>query len=280
MRAWLTSTLLLCAFVAGCLAHERPGQLTDAGGTLADTSTEARDVGPPPPMLDAALVLDAGPAPACTLDETSVGVRIEPVTAEVARCAFTHADGATLMGIDGAPADDGIRVHLDLCPLADADCRCDVVVSHVGTDVASDLGPVDGVVIDLAQGEGFFPGAYLSITKVPTCECNGCGCSEPLYLYAASAPPDFAQHVPAPMTFSNGPTVCPMADCTFGGSSMLHAVGDAGEADIPGGEQRDIGPVHVRTVRDVEVFAPCAACAGCGTPTGAWIAWISSALTP
>lgn len=276
MSRWLISTLL-CAFsIAGCLAHERPEELTDAGHVVfGDTWVESSDGARPP---DAWLPpdVDAGPPVACAASDLSVGVRIEPVTTDVARCMFTHVDGAFLTGVDMAPADDGIRIHFDLCPAADADCRCDVVVTNVGTDIASTLAPDSNVTIDVSPGEGFFPGAFLAITKIPTCECDGCGCSEPLYLYAANGPPDFARMVPAPMVFSQGAVVCPMTDCTFGGSWMLHARGDGGETDVPGGTQRDVGSVHVRSIRDVEVFAPCAACAACGTPVGAWIAWVSS----
>lgn len=277
MLRWLTPTLV-CAFsLAGCLVHERPEDVADAGRALVDTSLEARDA--PLLLLDVASPRDAltplGDADVCALDETSVAVRIEPVTLDVARCMVTHADGAMLTGVDAAPADDGIRIHFDLCPTADADCRCDVIVANVGIDIAATLAPSYPVTLDVAPGEGFFPGAYVAITKVPTCECDGCGCGEPLYLYAANTAPDFAAHVPAPMTFSNGPTVCPMSDCTFGGSSLLHARGDAGESDVPGGTQRELGSIHVRAIRNVEVFSPCAACAGCGTPIGAWIAWVS-----
>lgn len=277
MRRWLTSTLF-CAFsLAGCLAHERPEDSADAGHiVLVDTSLEAYDASADAFLApDAPRPGDADAGPACSSDLV-VSVRVEPVTADVARCVFGHAEGASLTGVDPAPSDSGIRIHLDLCPAADADCRCDVVVTNVGTDIAAALGPDANVVVDLAPGEAFFPGAFLAITKTPTCMCDGCGCSEPIYLYAANATPDFAPSVPAPMTFSTGAEVCPARDCSFGGSWMLHARGDIGELDVPGGADRDVGAVHVRSVRDIEVFEPCAACAGCDTPVGAWIAWVTS----
>ena len=273
MRLWLTSALVPLA-LTGCLAHERPDS-ADAGAVGVDASNAASD---------ASLVVvhdtssdgfgfDAG---ACAPSDLSIGIRVEPITMDAARCMTSHVAGASLTGIATAPADDGIRLHFDFCPNADADCRCDVVVTNVGTDIASTLSPNTNVTIDLQPGEGFFPGAFLSITKIPTCQCDGCGCSEPLYLYAANAPPDFARAVPVPMTFSRGALVCAPSDCTFGGTWRLHARGDAGEADVAGGTTRDLGSVHVRSVRDVEVFGPCAACAGCDTPIGAWVAWVSS----
>jgi hypothetical protein len=148
-------------------------------------------------------------------------------------------------------------------------------VTNVGTDIAGTLGPATGLSVALQAGMGFFPSAYLSITKIPTCQCDGCGCSEPLYLYAANGPPASARDVPAPMTFTEGALVCPDG-CAPGGSWMLHARGDAGEMDVPGGAQRDIGSVHARSVHDVQVVDPCAACAFCGMHVGAWIAWVDS----
>lgn len=273
----LGSVLWASVALGGCLAHERPEDAVDAGhSALVDTSIEALDVAVVP-RVDAAVALDGGAADggACTLDMRSVGVRVVPVTTDTARCQVHHAGGVSLLAIDPAPADDGIRLHFDLCPAADADCRCDVVVTNVGVDIAATLAPATNLALDLSVGEGFSPGALVSITKVPTCECDGCGCSEPLYLFAATLPPD-GLVVPMPMTFSQGAAVCPMSDCTFGGSWRLHARGDAGEADVAGGTDRDLGSVHVRSVRDVEVFAPCAACAECDAPIGAWVAWVSS----
>jgi hypothetical protein len=276
----LASVLVASTALCGCLAHERPEDSVDAGHTiLVDTSIEALDVAVAPRpdasvVIDATLALD-GAAPSCTPDTRSVGVRVVPVTTDTARCAVHHAEGVSLLAIDAAPADDGITLHFDLCPGADADCRCDVVVTSVGADIASTLAPTTNLTLELSAGEGFSPGAVVSITKVPTCECHGCGCSEPLYLFAATLPPD-GLVVPMPMTFSQGAAVCPMSDCTFGGSWRLHARGDAGEADVPGGTDRDLGSVHVRSVRDVEVFQPCAACAECDTPIAAWVAWVSS----
>ena len=32
--------------------------------------------------------------------------------------------------------------------------------------------------------------------------------------------------------------------------------------------------VHVRSVRDVDIYGPCLRCATCGSPQGAWAAWV------
>jgi hypothetical protein len=263
---WRITALALVS-LSGCLAHERPDALDAA--VLADASSAADGA----PDAFVPVDLDAGPA-VCAPSELAVAIRVEPVTSEIERCTFAHWERAALTGVDAAPDDDGIRIHFDLCPAADADCRCDVVVTNVGVDVASTLHPDPNVTIDIAEGEGFAPGPFVAITKVPTCECAGCGCGEPLYLYAATGPADFAAHVPAPMTFSRGDAVCPASLCAFGGTWMLHAAGDLGASDVPGGTTRDVGAVRVRSVRDVEVWEPCAACATCGTAVGAWIAWI------
>lgn len=285
MLNWRTTALLpsllglvLGAPVAGCLAHER-GEDLDAGGLAGDSSFVARDASSMPDTRpfeapDATPRHDAG---ACAPSDLTVDVRIEPITSDVARCAVTHSEGASLTGIDMAPADDGIRLHFDLCPAADADCRCDIVVANVGTDIAGTLSPATNLTIDVAAGTHSIPfGAFLAITKTPTCMCDGCGCSEPLYLYAATGSPDFARSVPAPMTFARGAQVCAGTGGEFGATWMLHAVGDGGAADVPGGAQRDVGSVHVRSISDIYIFGPGAACAGCDTPVGAWIAWVSS----
>ena len=258
--------LSLAASAPGCLAHERPEPGPNDAAVLVDAAS-----------VDAGMAGDAAPPDAwaeCVWDDTSIGVRIEAVTADTARCVFTHADGASLWGVDADPVEQGIRLHFDLCPAADADCRCDVVVSHVGADLASALGPEPSVTIDLEEGTDF-TGPFVAITKTPTCECVGCGCALPLYFYAASANPDAAPSVPAPLAFSLGAPVCPMRDCSFGGSYALHARAD-GDVEVRGAETRDLGAVHVRAVRDVEVYEPCAACAGCATPIGAWAAWVTS----
>jgi hypothetical protein len=268
VRTWLKSTLALSLLASGCLVHERPD---DDASAVTDAAI----------AVDAALAVDGSIATApdaadlCARSEVSVGVRVEPVTTDAARCMVTHVDGATLIGVDAAPSDDGLRFHFDFCPNADADCRCDVVVTHVGSDIASTLGPASGLTVALSTSPGFFPLAYLSITKVPTCQCDACPCSEPLYFYAASGPPTSARDVPAPMAFSEGAIVCP-DNCSPGGSWMLHARSDTGETDVPGGAQREIGSIHVRSVHDVQVFGPCADCAFCGTHVGAWAAWVSS----
>ncbi|MFO0683711.1 MAG: hypothetical protein U0234_16755 [Sandaracinus sp.] len=271
LRSAISIALVSLPLTAGCLAHERPAPepTADAGSVVRDAAAPV-DAGA---LADAPRAADA--AASCVQDETSVGVRIEAVTAETSRCVFTHAEGASLWGVDPAPADHGIRIHLDLCPAADADCRCDVVVSNVGEDVASTLGPDAAVTIDLEEGSGFV-GPFLSITKVPSCTCDFCGCALPTYLYAGSVRPDAAPSVPYPLVFSRGAEVCPMQDCTFAGSSALHVHSDVSDIDVRGGETRDTGVVHVRALRDVEIYAPCAACAGCDVPVGAWIAWVTS----
>lgn len=245
----------------GCLAHERPGPI------LLDAAPLGRDGGLVPPVADAA-------SATCTLDETSIAIEMVPVTLDVARCDVTHAENVTLSGVDPDPATNGVRVHFDLCPAADADCRCDVVVSGIGTDVAAMLGPEPSVVVDLATGSGFVPGAFLAITKPGDCACAGCGCAEPLYLYAGNVSPEAAPLVPASVVFSRGAAGCPNVDCTYAGSWLLHARALGIELDVPGGATRTLGPVLVRSLRDVEIFAPCRRCDTCDQPLGAFVAWV------
>ncbi len=256
---WILSLLL----TSGCLTHERTDP-ADAG-TVADAS--APDAAPD----DAARTVDA--AQTCGPDERWVAVRVEPVTAEVANCDATHVEGADLREIVAVPEEDGIRLRFDFCPTADADCRCDVVLTNVGADVASQLAPLYPVDVDLRAGDQPMAGPYLSVRKTPMCECLGCGCSLPLYLHAASAMPSAAEALPPGMSLSEGAAVCPAEACSFGGSSWLHVTTEGAQSDVHGGETQDLGGTRDRSVRDVEILAPCAACAGCASPYGAWIAW-------
>ena len=124
----LVRTLLFITLLSGCyVSHLRD----DAGAPYGGTVRDAGDASVP---RDAPLRVDAFPLP----DAGSCGggggvvVRVEPVTRETMRCFVGHAEGVAVLGVDAAPDDFGIRIHADLCPDADADCRCDFVVANVG----------------------------------------------------------------------------------------------------------------------------------------------------
>jgi hypothetical protein len=256
--------------LAGCLSHERSDP-ADAGALGDAPSLPDAATAPDAASVDAAARTDAPRS--CGPDDRWVTVRVEPVTSEVANCAPTRIEGADLRAITPVPEEDGIRLHFDFCPTADADCRCDVVLTNVGSDVAAQLAPLYPVDVEVHAGEEPMSMPYLSVRKTPMCECEGCGCSLPLYLHAGSSMPSAAAALPPGMSFSVGASVCAAEDCLFGGSSDLHVTTEGGEGDVHGGETQDLGGTRVRSVRDVEILAPCAACAGCASPYGAWIAW-------
>jgi hypothetical protein len=264
-------TITLGISSPGCLSHERDDAGTDAASSDAAPSADAASadavVSPDAPRLD------AGPR-ACGPDDRWVEVRVEPITLDVARCDVTHVMDATLIAVEPAPDVDGVRVRFDFCPAADADCRCDVILTNVGTDVASELTPLSSVTVDLHAGADPMSGPYLVVQKVPSCECLGCGCALPLHLYAGSGLPGSTPGLRDAVALSLGDELCPATDCTFGGSRRLLAMSQGVAAQIPGGATADLGATRVRSVRDLEVLAPCAACAGCGQPYGAWIAWV------
>lgn len=266
----------LMPFASACLSHERG----DDAGTPADarTASDAFAAADAPAPDGAVIAPDAATRPdafvaECSPDPRWVTVRVEPITADASRCDVFHVEGADLRGAEPEPGEDGIRLHFDFCPTADGDCRCDVVVGRVGVDVAAELAPLYPVDVDLSPGEDPMSMPHLSVRKSPTCACDACGCSLPLYFYAASAFPRGAPALPPGLAFDEGPALCPAESCTYGGSMRLHALTDAGEADLGGGETIALGATLVRSVRDVEILAPCAACAGCSSPYGAFVAW-------
>lgn len=265
----LARVLCLTALAAsGCLSHERGDDASvplDATLPL-DVGADAREPSPDTWAPDGAL--------RCGPDERWVTVRVEPVTSDVARCEVTHVEDASLTGVEPSPADDGLRLRFDFCPSADADCRCDVVVSNVGTERAADLAPLASAIVDLQVGEGPMSSPSLTVQRRAVCDCLGCPCSYPLHFHAGSGMTFPGASVAPGLSFSTGAAVCEPSGCDFGGSSALHVVADTGEGDVAAGATLDLGAFHVRSVRDVEVLAPCAACAGCASPYGAWLAWV------
>jgi hypothetical protein len=261
MKAFtLAPCLALCALLGGCyLSHAREAR--PDGGALADAGDSGVDARI---MPDATTPLDGG---SCSRGG-GVVVRVEAITADVARCAVSHAEGVQVLGVERAPADDGIRIHADLCPGMDADCRCDVVIANVGVDLADlVLMPSAGNTLDLAPN-------YVSIAQTPTCECLGCPCGMELVFEAADALIEPSPHPSTELVFSAGALVCPEPAACVSATWALHAASMGVESDVPAGEQRDLGIVHVRSVRDVDIFGPCAACATCGSRRASWVAWV------
>ena len=64
-------------------------------------------------------------------------VRFEPLGTD--RCEGEALRGVLSASPEAAPEIDGLRLALDLCPDADADCRCVLHVGGVGADLASRL---------------------------------------------------------------------------------------------------------------------------------------------
>lgn len=251
---------------SGCFASHGLGDVRlDAGAEVRDAAA-ARDAGAQP---DAPPALDGG---MCTAGDRAVAVRIEPITADEGRCRVTHVEGIAITAVEPAPADDGIRLRADFCPDADADCRCDVVIANVGTDVAPSVLPSGLLTLDVRAGSDPFGGAFVSIQQSPRCRCDGCACSLSLVLYAADVDPDMAPSLPPELAFARGSEVCPDMGCTSGTWNVAVRY-PGGTLEVPQGSERADGAIHVRSVRDVDVFAPCAACAFCGTAHGSWIAW-------
>jgi len=262
---------VLLPLLAGCSAAHERGEPGPADASFVDSgaspdSSLGRDSGTrPDPAIDGGI---------CSPGAHAVAVRIEPVTSEVDRCRVTHVDDMAIYAVEPAPDDDGIRIRADFCPGADADCRCDLVVANVGTDVAPSVLPTAGLTLDVMPGSGFVgSGIFVSIQEAPRCRCDGCACSLALVLYAADTTPETAPHVPPEVSFARGGEVCPEGEPLGAGTWNVAVVLPSGAVDVPAGTERAFGAIRVRGIRDVDVFAPFAACAGCATPHGSWIAW-------
>lgn len=60
-----------------------------------------------------------------------------------------------------------------------------------------------------------------------------------------------------------------LASATLTGCYLSHEIGDGAVLF------RDAATrVHVRSIRDVDIFGLCAACASCGSPEASWVAWV------
>jgi len=267
--ALLAAALCLATLATpGCLSHERgdDASVREDATLVLDAGTDASEPGSDARAPDGATL--------CAPEERWVTVRVEAVTSDVARCDVRHVENASLMAVEASPADDGLRLRFDFCPAADADCRCDVVVSNVGTERAADITPLASAIVDLQVGDGPMLAPSITVQRTAVCDCLGCPCSYSLHFHAASGMTFPGASVAPGLSFSSGAAVCEPSGCEFGGTSALHVVADTGEGDVAAGTTLDLGAFHVRSVRDVEVLAPCAACAGCASPYGAWLAWV------
>jgi hypothetical protein len=256
----------VCLSTAGCYcSHERgPGETDAADAPILPDAPSPDGPSPDAPSLDA-----PGPDVDRCASEVSIAVRVEPVTADPTFCEGTRFEGVMVLGVEPAPADEGIRIHADFCPARGADCRCDVVVSNVGADLADlVLMPREGNTFEIAP-------TVLAVTTTPTCECLGCPCSFALVFAASSG----LLTVPGPagtgeLALSTGAETCAAPSACESAAWRLHGSSLGIETDVPAGEDRDLGVVHLRSLRDVDLFAPCAACATCGSPEGSWAAWV------
>ncbi len=263
----LSACLVAVLALPGCyLAHGLGGGAPrDSGvvaidGPLAPDAFVARDASPPMPDV----------ASTCAPRGPGVAVRVEPVTTETSVCLANHVEGMRVDGIEPAPDDLGVRIHADFCPGRDLDCRCDIVISNIGADVAPTELLLTELTLDLNPGTGL--GTFISITQMPRCRCDGCTCSLELVLYAGDLEPTSAPFMPRELSFARGTELCPDLGCISGTWAL--AVGPP-ESDIElrEGDTATSGVIHVRSVRDLDIFGPCAACGMCGTLHGGWVAW-------
>lgn len=201
----------------------------------------------------------------CELGTIRLWVRVEQIGRT--SCAASHVEGLRIAGIDAEPAENGLRIHADYCPDADADCRCDLVVSNVGVDVVTGLGIV-GVRATLDVSD-----SHLSVHGLDgRCDCPSCGCDTSAFFYAADASPDDAPDRPARTVFSSGAVVC--ASATRCGSIDVHyldvGVDDVGQP-VREGDTVMLDGVSIRSIRAPYTTCDCPGCRP--GASAAWAAW-------
>jgi len=258
-RSDLTSS---SAHDAGALPFDGAVLAHDAGGAGADAGLGS----------DAGAGADAGgPLPGtCELTRDGIDVELIPVSTAVL-CAYGHHEGAVISSVSAEPATDGLRLRADFCPDADADCRCDIVITGAGRlDVARLPFPRAALTIDVDH-------QHLVVRKAPTCRCDGCGCDMFLAFVASHEDPDTARDLPPEISFARGSVICP----TTGGCDRTDSYGlrvrTLGfDVELAEGAEETLGPVVVRSVRDAVGWDTCAACADCGAVRGSFVAWVDA----
>jgi hypothetical protein len=250
---------LIAILASGCYLHHESTDVPvrrDAGHAVIDAGHVVE--------VDAGHVVEVDAGGSCDTSG-AIAVRVEPITMDRERCDPRHVEGALITGVDATP--NGIRIHADYCPGTDADCRCDLVVTGVGSDLTDAITPAtDSVSIDWAE-------TFISIQAMPRCRCDGCACSLWLVFYAASTLLTPLPFAPPELTFAPGAEICPAPMDCESPKWLLRATTPSETFDVVRGADVVSGAIHVRSVRDVDLFAPCADCALCGTPQGGWVTW-------
>lgn len=255
-RALLLAAALVSS--SGCLAHERPGDL-DAGGGAADAAPIGSDAAPI--GLDVGFVEDAGlPGPdsgRCMPAALST-IRFEPPIAPATGIPVVW------LGYDHDVADDGARIHLDLCG-GGPPCPVDLVVPQVGDALRAVPGATGiGGTLD-TDGS-----TYAVIHLLDARRCASCGGQLELLAGRLVSGLDDAITVSAgELSCSTG---CGELRATVASASGATAVATRGSPAV--------GPLLVRIASDYH--APCVVCdcAAADVPATGVIAWTTGIFVP
>lgn len=134
---------LLPMLLAGCFgSHDRDGReepAVDAGRWEdPDASVEPPDDPPEP-----------GPMPAPTCGRSDA-IAIEVLTLGTRACAPGVHSGSSLYGVH--PLHDGLQLDVDLCPDADEDCRCSLLVHGISPSAHEEMVRVSsGVTVTIGE---------------------------------------------------------------------------------------------------------------------------------
>lgn len=271
--------LLLILVAAGCGAshgREDPaGETADAGAREPDAWREAPRDGGVPPEGESCHRSGGGP----------LTVRVEAITTiRPERCTYGAIDGR-LYAVE--PAGDGVRLSVDLCPLADDDCRCAIVVGAIGADLA------DRVIAPMnVRGRVDPQLVFLEQSDTPCDACVDCWCPAPVALYAADGHPDAPPAIPSAVSFATGEEVCrtewSAGDC---GSARhrLRMIENTGPlAVVPEMVEVDEGDearltrtnIFIRNRRSTETWCPdWERIPPLPGPTAFWVAWSEMVVT-
>lgn len=261
-----TSIALSLALVGGAGCFESSPVTADA----------AVDLGP---AGDGGHVDSGGGGASCGGGLGAIRVRMEVLTTTPEVCNALGFD-AMLMGVEPVPLEDGVRLHLDACPLADAECRCDIIIRGIGVDLASlaAFAPTD---VHVRHGAG-----SVLVERTALCRCIGCECALPLLLYAADGYPNAASNPPTGIAFASLAETCTSPE-PGGCASSRHPISmqwrDYSTTELARADEGETAPLGtsgavLRAIRTTNISCGSEPAPG---PNAAWVAWhVAGAVPP
>ena len=244
-----------------------------------DEEGARRDAGTlPEPDAGGTAPVDAGTTvpPACG---TTADIEVSIETLGLRECAAGRYEGAWLYAIDSVPS--GVRLSIDLCPLADDDCRCAVTVTGIDERAASEirLPGASGEVAVVLHEQG-----VLVESHDPSCPMDDFSCVRYPVLAAASGMLESPPVDPSAIDLAWGDDICSAPapdvgpDCS---RSSFGVVLTAWVSGFPGpiGTEMSFAPGETRSIDELGTVFQLARAGMTSCPdtrvarTAAWALW-------